>query len=203
MPKDLIKTAVLLILIIAIISIIAMFLSGYITAFKPGGFLEKSKDVKKGDGDSVRSVSGGSRSTRITEPVAIEKKPAEDISAQPPPVPAMPETGETAKSSPAMEQHFRSHYAEGQDSAYSPAIPPEEAGETSPVAPVNETIKYPKKPERPEPEISPTTIPLWGFKKPETEWLGIFRQFFNIIPYIFSGQSEKIPVWPYWPMYPY
>ena len=168
-----------------IVGLIALFASNYISALKPGGVVDSSKNATGGGGGGTRSVGGGS-----------SKSLAHNAT-----MPAMPaEQQEYAQGQAAQEpqqisapQRVNQPGRNVQQPVETGGTPTAEPTATISPGAGNEDIATPTA----EPAIQPRMPDMSEYF---AGWQAAIDQFYHMLPYIFSRQFDFMPSWPSWPL---
>lgn len=203
MVREIVKLAALAAVILIAAALIALFASGYISAFKPGG-------TKEAAGEHV--VGGSSSITRGTSVVST-----------PVPSPSMPPMPEMEEAMRQQQQQQLQPYPQnpplqpvppfqepvGPAFMQGPTTPPMEPSQPSPAPPATwfEPRIIQDRPGMP-PFAGPAERPLMPIEQPVSEgpsgsqspfvlgWMQIIQRFVTLLPYLFPG---IIPLQTWWP----
>lgn len=205
MVHDVVKLALAAAVIIVVIALIALLVTGYISAFKPGGTVDKSKNATS---SSYKSTGGAVSKNIPKSTVSPKPTPAGGYYGGPgyaQPEPVQPMYSQPAYTQPAYSQPQQSGY-------YSPptSARPEAGYQQQPAGPENATAREGVQeadrgvtPELARPQYAwPGGITQPGMPDMSIYFIGwrtIIEQLFQMWPFIFSKQFGGMPVWPVWP----
>lgn len=195
LAHDVLKLITVVAVLALVIGLVALFASGYISAFKPGGVASSGQNFSGG-------ASGGSRSGGTVSVKAVQQNatmPSTPAGAYP--------YGEVP---PGYAEPQQAAYEQPQVNIRQPAgqlQPPEYVQEPQPPYPEGNVSPVTEMPEQPQREIAPTSTPVAGPETPDMsqlaeEWRTIFDQLFQILSLIFSRQYEQYGCMPQWPALP-
>jgi hypothetical protein len=201
LAHDVLKLITVAAVLALVIGLVALFASGYISAFKPGGVASSGQNIS---GGASGGVSGGARSGGTVSVKAVQQNatmPSTPAGAYPygEAPPGYVEPQQAAYEQPQVNMQQPAGQLQAPEYVQEPQ-PPYPEGNVSPVSEI---------PGQPQREVVPSSTPVAHPETPDTsqlaeEWRTIFDELFQILSLIFSRQYEQygcIPQWPAWPQY--
>lgn len=175
-----------------IIGLVALLASGYISALRPGGTVDSSKNVTAGGGTSNAIGSSNKSVMYNTTRSAI---PAGTYGAE------QPEYAQQQQTGPESQQAYMPQPSNAQQPGeYIPQQPDQTGTINTPTPEPSATISPGTGNEG---SVTPTTSPAIQPGMPDMSeyiagWQAAIEQFYRLMPYIFSRQFGFMPSWPAW-----
>jgi hypothetical protein len=195
MVHDVLKLIMVVALLAAIIGLVTLFASGYISAFKPGGVVDNSKSPVGGGG--TRSSGGGTNKSLMNN-ATMSAMSAGQRGAEQQEYAQQQQTGPESQQSYAPQPSYVQ-----QPGTYIPQQP-EPTVETG-YTPTPEPSAIISPGTGNEGSVTPTASPSVQPGMPDMSeyiagWQAAIDQFYRMLPYIFSRQLGFMPSWPAWPL---
>jgi hypothetical protein len=184
---DVLKLIVVIASLAVIVGLVALFASNYISALRPGGVVDSSKNATGGGGGGGTRSVGGGLSKSLAHNATMPTMPAEQQ-----------EYGQEQQTIPEPQQISAPQQLNQQGGNKQQPV---ETGGTPTAEPTATVSPGAGNENRATPTAGPAIQPgMPDMSEYFSGWQAALEQFFRMLPYIFSQQFDFMPSWPTWPL---